>query len=44
MRYCFEHEKEVRELAKKGSKEVFKKYNWRKIIKDLEGYINLVVK
>ena len=44
MRYCYEHEQEVRELAKKGSKEVFKKYNWRKIIKDLEGYINLVVK
>lgn len=44
MRYCFEHEKEVRELARKGSEEVYNKYNWRRIIKDLEVYINLAKK
>jgi glycosyltransferase involved in cell wall biosynthesis len=41
MRYCFENEKEVRELAKKGSEEVFKKFDWQKIIRDLEEYIKL---
>ena len=43
MRYCFENEMEVRELAKKGSEEVHKKFKWSKIIKDLEGYISLVI-
>lgn len=41
MRYVYENEKEVRELAKQGSKEVTKKFNWNKIIKDLEKYIIL---
>jgi len=44
MRYCYEHEEETKELAKRGSEEVFEKYNWRKIIGDLENYISLVVK
>ena len=44
MRYCFENEKEVRELARKGSKEVYNKYNWSRIINDLEAYIILAKK
>ena len=43
MRYVYEHEKGVRELARKGSEEVYNKFNWTKIIGDLEKYINLVV-
>ena len=43
MRYVYEHEKEVRVLAKKGSEEVYNKFNWTKIIGELENYINLVV-
>jgi hypothetical protein len=30
-------------LAKKGSEEVYNKFNWTKIIGELENYINLVV-
>jgi glycosyltransferase involved in cell wall biosynthesis len=44
MRFVYENEKEVRKLAKQGSKDVFKKFNWSKIIGDLEEYISLVVK
>lgn len=43
MRWCYEHQEECRKLGKDGSKEVYKKFNWCKIIKELEKYINLTL-
>lgn len=44
MRWCYNNEQECRKMGKKGSQEVFKRFNWPKIIKDLEGYLNLFIK
>lgn len=42
MRWAYEHQQECRELGEKGSKEVYNKYNWRRIINELESYLSLV--
>lgn len=44
MRWAYEHQEECREIGEKGSKEVHKKFNWSKIIKDLEQYLILATK
>jgi glycosyltransferase involved in cell wall biosynthesis len=42
MRYCYEHQEEITEMGQVAAKGVQEKFNWSKIIKDLENYINLV--
>lgn len=44
MRWAYEHQDECREMGEVGSKEVHKKFNWGKIIKDLEQYLILATK
>ena len=42
MRWCYNNEEKCREMGKKGSKDVLARFNWNKIMGDLEQYLSLV--
>jgi glycosyltransferase involved in cell wall biosynthesis len=43
MRYCYEHEEEGCKWAAKGSKRIHKNFNFKKIMKQLKTYFNLII-
>lgn len=42
MRWCYNNVQTCKELGKKGSEEVHSRFNWKKIIRDLEEHLNSV--
>lgn len=44
MRWCYDNQDKLSDLGMEASEEVIRKFNWCKIIKDLEDYFNLVLK